>query len=307
MDDHFQSARPNGLSGKQRSVGVSEISLWNKPTVSVSGGIVNLGVGARHTAGFRVKRLLSAAGVVQVVSPEDHRIRVALSPIVRGSCGSQKFQYERGDVDILPAGTQDQWFEYDSSDWIVAWIPPTQLQQVAEDIGVSSRAAGLQVSCQLRDARIEHILGAMDAERADGFRNGRLYSESLELALSIHLLGRYAQPANTKYGLSSKQLSKIAGYIEEHLIDDLSLTTLAAVVGLSPSHLKTQFKRKTGISVHQYVVQQRVARAKLLLLEGKARPSQIALEAGFTHQSHMARWMKRVLGVTPTVLVQQHP
>jgi AraC family transcriptional regulator len=35
-------------------------------------------------------------------------------------------------------------------------------------------------------------------------------------------------------------------------------------------------------------------------MEGELSISQVALEAGFAHQSHMARWMRRILGVKPT-------
>jgi AraC family transcriptional regulator len=45
-------------------------------------------------------------------------------------------------------------------------------------------------------------------------------------------------------------------------------------------------------------------RAQALLLRGELPASQVALEAGFAHQSHMARWTRRVLGVTPAAVVR---
>jgi AraC family transcriptional regulator len=56
--------------------------------------------------------------------------------------------------------------------------------------------------------------------------------------------------------------------------------------------------------VHQYVVQRRVERARTLLLQGRLSASQVALETGFAHQSHMAHWMNRLLGVTPRELAR---
>jgi AraC family transcriptional regulator len=52
------------------------------------------------------------------------------------------------------------------------------------------------------------------------------------------------------------------------------------------------------------VVQRRVERARELLLRGELPISQVALEVGFAHQSHLARWMRRILGVTPTAIVR---
>jgi AraC family transcriptional regulator len=57
-----------------------------------------------------------------------------------------------------------------------------------------------------------------------------------------------------------------------------------------------------GLPVHQYLIRQRVERAKGLLGEDKLSISEIALEAGFAHPSHLARHMRRVLGVSPKAL-----
>jgi AraC family transcriptional regulator len=99
--------------------------------------------------------------------------------------------------------------------------------------------------------------------------------------------------------LSKPQLRRVTAYIEDHLEEDLSLATLAGVAGVSASHLKTLFRRSTGLPVHEYVIKRRVERAKVLLMRGELPVSQVALQAGFAHQSHMARWMRRLLGVTP--------
>jgi AraC family transcriptional regulator len=89
------------------------------------------------------------------------------------------------------------------------------------------------------------------------------------------------------------------------LDQNLPLARLAGVADVSATHLKTLFRRSMGLPVHEYVVQRRVERAKALLVRGALPASQVALEAGFAHQSHMARWMRRVLGVTPTAVVRR--
>jgi AraC family transcriptional regulator len=131
-----------------------------------------------------------------------------------------------------------------------------------------------------------------------------IYSESLGSALAIHLLGRYPAPLNSSRGLSQRQLRRVTEYIDAYLDGDLSLRKLADVADVSASHLKTLFKRSTGLPVHAYVVQRRVERARALLLRGGMPASQVAAEAGFAHQSHMARSMRRVLGITPTSLAR---
>jgi AraC family transcriptional regulator len=189
--------------------------------------------------------------------------------------------------------------EEDSNTSVMLQLSPSLLRRAAEETGMNPDVAGLEPRHQIRDPQIEHIAWALDAERAAGYPSGRLYREALGSALAIHLLGRYPAPLRLSGGLSKPQLRRVTAYIEEYLDQDLSLSRLADVADLSASHLKTLFKRSTGLPVHEYVIQRRVERAKALLLNSDLPASQVALDAGFAHQSHMARSMRRVLGLTP--------
>jgi len=100
-------------------------------------------------------------------------------------------------------------------------------------------------------------------------------------------------------GLSRRALERVAEHVEAHLDRRLLLSELAEVAGVSVSHFKTLFRRSMQLSAHQYVMQRRVARARRLLSQGTAI-SIAALEAGFTDASHLSRWMRRLLGVTPS-------
>jgi AraC family transcriptional regulator len=260
--------------------------------------------GPRPRIGLRVDLRTTSPGEVELQALPDHLLKVHAGPPVRGACRSHRFLYARGDVDIFPAGFSDVWHEEQASTSLVLRLSPSLLRRAAEEMGLDPDRAGLEPRHQFRDPQIEHVAWALDAERRAGYPGGLLYTESLGLALAVHLLGRYPAPLGTRGGLSKTQLRRVTAYIEDHLDQDLSLDRLANVVGLSASHLKTLFRRSTGLPVHEYVVQRRVERAKALLLRGELPASQVALEAGFAHQSHMARWMRRVLGVTPTAVVR---
>jgi AraC family transcriptional regulator len=58
------------------------------------------------------------------------------------------------------------------------------------------------------------------------------------------------------------------------------------------------------MSVHQYVIQQRVERAKQLLLQGQMSIIDVALACGFANQSHLNLHFKRLIGVTPKTILQ---
>ena len=74
---------------------------------------------------------------------------------------------------------------------------------------------------------------------------------------------------------------------------------------LCPRSYRRDVRRTMGRSVHRYVVERRVQRARSLLLAGERSIAQVALATGFAHQSHLARWMKRLLGVTPAALLRE--
>src|SRR5262249_32934701 len=155
-------------------------------------------------------------------------------------------------------------------------------RRAAEEMGLETHRAGLELQHQLRDPQIEHLAWALDAERRAGYPGGLLYTQSLGMALAVHLMGGYTVPhlEALPRGLSRPQLRRLAEYIEEHLDQTLSLERLAGVAHVSASHFKTLFKRSMGVPVHEYVVQRRVERARTLLLQGELPASQVALEAG---------------------------
>ncbi|RZJ16235.1 MAG: AraC family transcriptional regulator [Haliea sp.] len=253
-------------------------------------------------AGLRVEVVETRGGTVGLAPVADHRIRVHSGAPVRGLCGAQRFVYSQGDVDIVVPGQADSWQEEGPARSVVLRFAPALLERTAHELGLPAGRAGLGPRHQLRDARIEHIAMALEADWRSGAAHGRLFAQSLGTALAAHLVGRYTLARRVPASLSAVQRRRVVAYIEERLDQDLSLTVLAAVAHSSVSHFKTLFKRSMGVAVHEYVVQRRVERARALLVHGRLPASQVALEAGFSHQSHMARSMRRVLGLTPAML-----
>lgn len=253
-------------------------------------------------AGLQVDLVETPGGRVELRPLADLRIRVHSGEPVQGICGAQRFVYTRGDVDIVAAGQADSWHEDGPGRSVVLRFAPALLERTALEAGLPPGRAALQPRHQFQDAHLAHIAWALEAERQAGSPNGRLYAESLGTALAVHLLGRYTLARKAPPGLSPAQLRRVVDYIENRLDEDLSLPVLAGVAHSSVSHFKTLFKRSLGLPVHAYVMQRRVERARALLRQGQLPASQVALAAGFAHQSHMARAMRRVLGVSPGTL-----
>jgi AraC family transcriptional regulator len=87
--------------------------------------------------------------------------------------------------------------------------------------------------------------------------------------------------------------------LEQHLDGELKLSRLARECGLSVSHFARSFKKSFGVSVHRYLIVQRVQMAKELLLYSSKALSDIALETGFSDQAAISRTFGAIVGNTP--------
>jgi AraC family transcriptional regulator len=147
------------------------------------------------------------------------------------------------------------------------------------------------------------LITAMVAEVKAGCPAGRLYGESLSLALAAHIVGRYsaakAEGSPVKGGLSRRQLATVLQFIHENMKGDLSLADLAGAACLSASHFALSFKRSLGLSPHQYVIRERINRARQLLAEARLSITEVAHAVGFSNQSHFTETFRRVTGATP--------
>ena len=88
-------------------------------------------------------------------------------------------------------------------------------------------------------------------------------------------------------------------YIHEHLRENIKLDDLAASVGLSRYHFARRFRQSTGITPHEFVLRQRVARAQTMLQRTSVPLADVAFACGFADQSYMTRVFKKRMGVTP--------
>jgi len=210
-----------------------------------------------------------------------------------------------GQFCVVPAGSSTRWTLSQPATSLLLRLQPAQLRETADAMGHGARVE-LAPSIHVRDPQIEQIGWMMQAEERDGSPSGRLFADSLAAALATRLLARQLAPTPKRSGaLPAWRLRRVLAYIEANLATDLGLAELATIAGFSASHFKVLFKQAVGVPVHRFVVERRVERARARLVEGKASTIEVALETGFAHPSHMARCMRRILGVTPSQLVRR--
>ena len=127
-----------------------------------------------------------------------------------------------------------------------------------------------------------------------------MYAETLGLLLGLEICkvqSRVSQQTSTqRHGLSCGTENLIREYIEANLSRDITLSELADLAGFSRFHFARAFKRSTGLPPHQYLLRQRIERAKELLALGGLPVTEIAASVGFAGPAPLALTFRRLTG-----------
>jgi AraC family transcriptional regulator len=262
--------------------------------------------------GILVEQSQSSSSSLEMELPaiSDHWLNLPLgkptSLIQKRDNRVHKSMVQKGDTILVPAGQPSYWYrnEGDICTPLHISIKPQSLEQIAEASEIAPERIELVNCFAKRDLQLHQIAMLLLAELNSGGIMGKLYVESLTQALVIHLLRHYSESAPPiitadKRSLTRNQLQEAINYIHTYLDRNLSLVEVAEVINISPTYFASLFKRATGTSPHQYVIQQRVERAKLMLSKTDLAIADIALQVGFSSQSHLTQQFKRLTGVTP--------
>jgi two-component system response regulator YesN len=105
---------------------------------------------------------------------------------------------------------------------------------------------------------------------------------------------------------ASAVIAKIQLFIQENLDKELNRDDIASSVYRNPAYLSRLFRKETGLSLTDYIVQVKIEKAKRLLKETNDKISNIAEGVGYVHFSYFAKLFKKVVGSTPQEYRKQH-
>jgi AraC family transcriptional regulator len=193
-------------------------------------------------------------------------------------------------------------FEEDEIAELLVSLPQALLDSAIADT-TSSKTLEIRNRHQIRDPELETLCWAIQREMQGDYPSGSLYLDGLALAIASRLVSRHssvARPLETpRAALNGHRLKRVLAFIEDRLSEDLSVEQVACVAGLSASHTRTLFRRAMSMPLHQFILRRRVELGRSLLLHSSLPIAEVAQSAGFAHQSHLTRHMRRILGVTP--------
>lgn len=274
-------------------------------------------------------RRFSPGHLPDVGSGDDHAHAhdfLVLTYFERGSgslrLGQREWALRSGDAFVIAPGEVVRWGDHDHSTAAEGWgvfFPPGII--ASETIGGSlgwkshpllfgfaGRAADgaqrLPVPADERAAWSQHVR-AMERELREP-REGSAEAALAHLILLLVSAARISVDIGQDFRLRREPLmAAVFEFIEEHYREPISLATVAAEVGLTPGHLTTVVRRKTGRSVQRWITERRMAEARKLLCQTDLTVEAVAARTGYRQTSFFIRHFRRDHAVTPAAWRRQ--
>jgi AraC family transcriptional regulator len=206
-----------------------------------------------------------------------------------------------GDLSVLPAGrTFVGMFQGRTLDCAVWMMPAATLDRLAAGAGLPAPVE-LGVRLSHRDEFLYRSIERLAAlvRTSDPF--APVLADGINRSIALHLATVYdgiagAAPAAA---LPDAVAAALVDHVEACLSGKITVEELATVAGVSPHALLTGFRARFGRSPLQYVIEQRLNRARRLLAETGLPIAEIAYEVGLSSQSHLTNLFRSRFGVTP--------
>lgn len=144
---------------------------------------------------------------------------------------------------------------------------------------------------------LENCFTALDNADEDSVR------ESILTAFILEFAGLWSTP--TQFVRQPVSVQKTRLLLEQNKTQKIDIQTLSRAIALSPYHLNRLFRRQTGLSPHNFHLQEKIRQAQAMLAAGSS-PAQTALDLGFFDQSHFSRNFTKYVGVSPARFQRQN-
>ena len=257
---------------------------------------------------FRLFHLRSAGGSqVDYHYHEFCKMLLLISGSGGYSIDGQRYLLQPGDIVLLGSRSIHR-PELDTQspyERIIIYISPEFLQRSSlGDCDLLSIFSGERGHVlRLQDSRKLFRLAAALEEDLKQEDFGREVLSSAGLLRLLVETGRAMQRSETS-GPSpvmpkSQRIQEILAYIDAHLAEDIDAEELARVFFVSKFHMMRQFRQETGTTVHLYITQKRLMRAKAYIDAGM-RATEACYRCGFRSYSSFTRACAKHFGTTPT-------
>ena len=273
-----------------------------------------LALGAHHSwLGYR-QHLPATANLVLHRRHVVHHLTYIVSGggAVRSLTRSFEHRYRlaAGNVEVFPADQEYHTFlgqPDKATDLFFLMIPATEEQEVAASEGIVPLTTTRPLHAS-EDVKLQRCMMRLASRTSqDENTTGREDEVSRQLILRLLQLTGSGTPDWLADGsvFDRRTLGHFVEYIDAHLSFAPGLSEMGLRVGISPSHFARKFRRSTGLSLQRFVNQRRILASLPLLQANSSSLASIALDLGFSSQSHFTRLFSDLTGWTPAKFRRQ--
>jgi AraC-like DNA-binding protein len=186
-------------------------------------------------------------------------------------------------------------------DFMLFEIPPASLALLADEADLPS-VRSLVAETASEDPVLANLGQALAPALHNPSEASRLFIEQMIAAIGTHLVQRYGgrlAPTDRKLRLSRAHERIARELLAENLTRGTMIAEVAQACNLSRGHFIRMFRETLGMTPHQWLIRERIQRARALLRETEIPLAEVAVACGFSDQSHFTRIFTSNIGTSP--------
>jgi AraC family transcriptional regulator len=214
-----------------------------------------------------------------------------------------------GSLIVVPPGTRDRLRWQGPSERLILSVEDDALQRLASQLG-ARHPLEIKGAWSILAPSTQLLISEMGREAREAWPLGALYANLLALSLETNLIKNHSSQQialpRLKGGLGVPKLKRAMEYMSANLAEDMGLEQIADEMGMSPSHFAHEFRNSTGTTPYQYLLQQRLERAKGLLKTTRLPIQNVSVLAGFNYPANFVRTFRKRVGQSPDAWRKDH-
>jgi len=222
------------------------------------------------------------------------------------------FQATAGGISFLPCDLHEHTMSITAAGDFAAYdllIPAWQVERVCQAEGLPA-VTDFQAVPMFRDRLMEASLlrlSLRDIGRQISEEIGdEIAARQVVLRLCVLMGGKMPEWLTDSSVFTPSVMRQVVAYIDAHLGGLMSLEYMGNTVGLSPGHFARKFHHSTGESLGRFINRRRISASFMILRVGEQPLLQVALDLGFSSQSHFTRLFSGLTGMTPDSFRRLH-
>ena len=204
-----------------------------------------------------------------------------------------------GAAGFFPAGRPmvSHWPAATELTYLVMFVEPDVTRELLEcRTGVLWRTRP-EAGDPFLSAGLAKLARVLSRDRTDPLTD--LLAETLATTIHLHLAERFSDLSGPEIGLADDGIERVLDLILDEMPRAVPLAQMVAVSGLPRGRFLIAFRRRTGTSPHQFILHERLARARAILETTKRSVGDVAVEVGFANAGALSDLFRQRLGISP--------